>query len=343
MAKSFVKMADVAKAAGVSTMTVSRALRNDGSVSEARRVHIVKVANDIGYVFDRTASELRTGRTGFVAVTVPSINNPNFADSVRTLTRDLNERGLEVLLGYTDYSVEREETLIKQMLRRRPEAIVVTGSTHTPNAHALLKNAKIPVIENWDEPFEPIGVSVGFSNATAGAAMAKHLIDTGRRKIGFIGCDSETDFRGEARQNGFFATLAEHGLETHRLIQAGHPPLGASEGATAIKTMLDQYPDTDAVMCVADSVAFGAMMQLQRMGKRIPNDVAVAGFGAYDVSEMSIPPITTIDPNADRIGALTAAKIIQAIHSDAGTHVKSHADAEPELVARESTQTSPKN
>lgn len=156
-------MADVARIAGVSPMTVSRAFKRDTSVSEATREAILKAAEEIGYVFDSAASSLRSQRTDFVAVTIPSINNANFAETLRGLTEGLKARGLQILLGYTDYDIHEEERLIEQLLRRRPEAIVVTGGKHTPRSRRLLENAGIPVVETWDLPEAPIGHVVGFS------------------------------------------------------------------------------------------------------------------------------------------------------------------------------------
>ena len=151
------KMADIAIAAGVSPMTVSRAFKQDASVGAKTREKILKIAEEMGYVFDSTASNLRSQRTRFVAVTIPSLNNANFADTVRGLNEVLQPEGLQILLGYTDYDVENEEKLIEQLLRRRPDAIVVTGGRHTDRAKRLLEGAGIPVVEIWDIPVDPIG------------------------------------------------------------------------------------------------------------------------------------------------------------------------------------------
>lgn len=337
MRKRKPRMADVAKAAGVSTMTVSRAFSGDRSVTEARREFILRTADEMGYVFDRTASELRTRKTGFVAVTVPSINNPNFADSVRGVTSVLEELGLQVLLGFTDYDLEREEHLIGQLLRRRPEALVVTGGTHTQRARRMLEDAAVPIVETWDEPDVPIGYSVGFSNSKAGSLMAEHLISTGRKKLAFVGCDAGSDFRGEARGRGFLAETGRHGLDDSRYIEAGRPPLGAEDGARAARVLMQIHPDTDAVMCVADSVAFGALTELLRQGFAVPGDIAVAGFGAYDTSAFAIPAITTIEPKAEQIGVLAGKTIGTLLSGRADRLPANHAGATPILLARRST------
>jgi hypothetical protein len=143
-------MVDVANRAGVSAMTVSRALKDGGRVSRATREKIMTAVNDLGYVLDQSAGSLSSRKTGFVAAMVPSINNSNFADTARGITDELESTGLQLLLGYTDYTVEKEEKLIEAMLRRRPEGIILTGGAHTERARRLLKNAGIPVVETWE-------------------------------------------------------------------------------------------------------------------------------------------------------------------------------------------------
>ena len=140
-------MADIARITGVSPMTVSRAFKSDSRISAETREAILRAAEDLGYVFDSAASSLRSQKTDFVAVTIPSINNANFADTVGGLSEVLASRGMQILLGYTNYDMQEEERLIEQLLRRKPQAIVVTGGKHTPRARKLLENAHIPVIE----------------------------------------------------------------------------------------------------------------------------------------------------------------------------------------------------
>lgn len=309
-------MIDIARAAGVSPMTVSRAFKNAGLVSETARAAVMKAADELGYVFDSTASALRSQRSDFVAVTIPSINNANFADTVRGLSDSLRERGLEILLGYTDYDVQAEEKLIAQLLRRRPEAVVVTGGTHTDRARVLLDKAAIPVIEIWDLPARPIGHVVGFSNAAAMGAMVDHLVAEGRRRIAFIGGDAARDTRGTDRRRGFVAAMQRHGLDATRLVDAGPPPISMAEGAAAMSDLLQRLPDTDAVVCVSDLSAFGALTECQRQGIAVPERVAVAGFGDYEIAAICVPPLTTINPFPRRIGQEAAALILQALDGE---------------------------
>lgn len=306
-------MADVALQAGVSPMTVSRAFKRDASVSEETRARIRAVAETLGYVFDATASHLRSQRSGFVAVTIPSLNNANFADTVRGLTEGLQDKGLQILLGYTDYDTAREEELIEQLLRRRPEAIVVTGGRHTPRARRLLENAGIPVVETWDLPDAPIGHVVGFSNADAVRGMVDHFVARGLTRIAFVGGDASRDTRGADRRAGFIAAMRAQGLDAGRLIAAGVPPISMREGALAMGRLLDTMPDTEAVICVSDLSAFGALTECQRRGVAVPGRLWIGGFGDYEIAGVSVPALTTINPFPRDIGARTAALIADVL------------------------------
>ncbi len=328
-------MADVARLAGVSPMTVSRAFKTDSSVSEATRMAILKAADDLGYVFDSTASSLRSQRTDFIAVTIPSINNANFADTVRGLSEGLKARGLQILLGYTDYDMAEEERLIEQFLRRRPEAIVVTGGRHTPRARKMLENAGIPVIETWDLPEKPIGHAIGFSNAQAVRGMVDHFVSKGLTRIAFIGGDTTRDTRGADRRAGFIAAMQAHGLDATRLIAAGVPPISMREGADAMTRLLETLPDTQAVICVSDLSAFGALTECQRRGIAVPGRLWIAGFGDYEIAEIAVPALTTINPFPRDIGARTAALILDVL--DGKQEASAKIAISPELMLRQST------
>jgi LacI family gluconate utilization system Gnt-I transcriptional repressor len=328
-------MADVARLAGVSPMTVSRAFKTDSSVSQATRDAILKAADDLGYVFDSTASNLRSQKTDFIAVTIPSINNANFAETVRGLSEGLKVRGLQILLGYTDYDMAEEERLIEQFLRRRPEAIVVTGGRHTPRARRMLENAGIPVIETWDLPEAPIGHVIGFSNADAVRGMVDHFVAQGLSRIAFIGGDTSRDTRGADRRAGFIAAMQAQGLDATRLIAVGAPPISMREGAEAMGRLLETMPDTQAVICVSDLSAFGALTECQRRGVDVPGRLWIAGFGDYEIAEVAVPALTTINPFPRDIGARAAGLILDVL--DGRQEGPARIVISPELLIRQSS------
>jgi LacI family gluconate utilization system Gnt-I transcriptional repressor len=329
-------MADVARVAAVSPMTVSRAFKSDSSVSDATRENILQAAETLGYVFDSTASNLRSQKSDFVAVTIPSINNANFADTLRGLSDGLQARGLQILLGSTNYDIHEEERLIEQLLRRRPGAVVVTGGKHTPRARRLLENAGVPVIEIWDLPVAPIGHVVGFSNAAAVRLLVDHLVAKGCTKIAFIGGDADRDTRGADRRAGFIAAMQAHGLEATRLIAVGAPPISMREGAEAMARLIETLPDTEAVICVSDPSAFGALTECQRRGIAVPDRISIAGFGDYDIAAVAFPSLTTVNPFPREIGLQTAALLLEVL--DAPDSPARVIAITPDLITRESSR-----
>lgn len=333
--KKSVKMADVARVAGVSPMTVSRAFKSDASVGKDTRERILRIAEDLGYVFDSTASNFRSQRTGFVATTIPSLNNANFAESISGLTEALAEYGLQVLLGYTDYNTLTEERLIDQLLRRRPEAIVVTGSSHTARGRKLLEASGIPVVEMWDLPADPIGHVVGFSNALAMRPVVDHLVQTGRRRLAFIGGEDKGDTRGADRRRGFLHAAQELALPEPVLVSAGAVPVSMLDGAKAMGHLLDNLMPVDAVICVSDLSAFGAIMECTRRQVRVPEDIAIAGFGAFEISAVCEPTITTINANARRIGWEAGRMLGEALRGDGV--VEGPVEISPRLIVAAST------
>ncbi len=331
-----ITMKEVAKAAGVAPMTVSRAFKSNSAVNADTRARVMKAAEELGYVFDSAASNLRSRKSGFVAAIIPSLNNANFAATIGAMSSVLEQHGLQILLGYTGYSIDEEERLIAQLLRRSPEAIVLTGGHHTDRARKLLANATVPIVETWDLPENPVEHVVGFSNTTAMRELVDHLVQTGFDRIAFLGGDATGDLRGQARLAGFLEALGRHGLDASRLVCAGPAPIGMREGALAMADLLGRFPDTEAVVCVSDLSAFGALTECQRRGIRVPEDIAIAGFGAYDISAYAHPTLTTIEAFSTEIGRKTGQLIVRLLRSDGPPAGPQKEEICPRLVIRQS-------
>ncbi|WP_305983834.1 LacI family DNA-binding transcriptional regulator [Roseibium sp. MMSF_3544] len=331
-------MRDVARAAGVSRMTVSRALRKDSPVSLKTREHILRVVREMNYVPDQMAGSLTTRKSGFVATLLPSLNNLHFALTVQALTEELEEIGLQILLGHTDYSAEREEEILETMLRRRPEAIVLSYDGHTDRTVRLMREANVPVIEIWETPENPIEHTVGFSNFDAARRMTEQLVAKGYSRIAFLGEGQDDWTRGASRRNGFLQAMRDAGLSAHRMIRYGIPPLTIDNGSEAVTQLLSDFPDTDCVFCVSDVAAFGVQSRLISEGYNVPGDIAVAGFGNFEVSRYAVPKLSTVVVDPIRIGCETGKLLKQlflsgASNSDQPQHI--HVPSEVEF--RQST------
>ena len=331
-------MADVAARAGVSTMTVSRALKDGASIAPDTRRRIMTAVDELGYVLDLSAGSLSSKRSGFVAALIPSINNSNFADTARGLTDALAGSGLQLLLAYTDYSVEQEEELIGSMLRRRPEAIVVTGGSHTARARKLLDNSGIPVVETWDLPKKPVRHVVGFSNAEASKALVRYLHGKGYRRIAFIGGTTNRDTRGADRRAGYERAMAELGLTESRVISFGTPPISMRQGGEAVVRLVEEWPEVEAAICVSDLSAFGAVMECNRRKWKVPQRIAIAGFGDFEISSCCHPAITTVGVHCYDIGNRAGDLLLRAIEGErAGVPVaRETIITEFEVIARDS-------
>ncbi len=320
-----VTMQTVARMAGVSAMTVSRALKSDASVSQETRERVLEIVRQVGYVPDATARVFATRRSGFIAALVPSLNNSNFSDTVHGMSEAFDAAGLQMLLGDTEYSLSREEDLIRAFLQRRPEAIVLTGGAHSEGTRKLLRSADIPIVETWDLPKEPLGDVVGFSNEEAGAAIVRHLHARGRRRIGFVGGKSSFDTRGSQRRAGFKKAARALGIPGDRVVLAGHSPVSMTQGPEALAAMLARWPDVDAIVCVSDLSAFGALAECQRRGIAVPERIAIAGFGDFEVARCCHPRLTTVAFDCAGIGRKAAEAALAALEARARNEIRAPA------------------
>ncbi|SKC90089.1 transcriptional regulator, LacI family [Burkholderia sp. YR290] len=337
------RMSDVAALAGVSKMTVSRVLAGRG-VAPATRERVQLAIDELGYVADAAAGALSSGRSAFAVVLVPSLASSNFSDTVRGLTSALEPHGLQLLIGDTDYDLEREERLVRSMLRHQPRCIALTGAQHTPATRELLVRSGVPVVEMWDLPATPIDAAVGFSNAKAAREMVRYLTGRGYRRIGFLGGASELDRRGMERLKGYLQEVKAQGMGEPRVVRLGESPITMSHGAPALEALLQQWPDTDAVMCVSDMSAFGAIMQCHRRGLSVPGDIAIAGFGNFEMAACCSPTITTVSVDAYGIGTRTGETLLAALaesdgaarHASARTSTRKSVKIDYTVIARES-------
>ena len=311
-------MRDVARAAGVSRMTVSRALKDNSPVSKETRDRILRIVREMNYVPDQVAGSLTTRRSGFVAVLVPSLNNLHFAETVQALTVELESINQQILLGHTDYSAEREERIVEAMLRRRPEALVLSYDGHSDRTIRLLGDANIPIIELWERPEDPIGHTIGFSNRDAAAEMTRALIARGYRNIAFLGEAGDDWTRGAARREGWRIAMEAAGLSAHRLMKYGKPPLSIEDGAAAIPELLRLFPDIDCVFCVSDPPAFGALSALKDSGLKVPEEIGVVGFGNFEVAQFATPPLSTVIVDPLRIGQATGQLLSEILSESNG-------------------------
>lgn len=305
------RMQDIARRLGISAMTVSRALKSDSSVAPTTRAAVLKAIEELGYVPNQIAGSLSSRRSGFAAVLVPSLNNPHFSETVLALGSALQARGMQLLIGNTEYDRRKEAELVRALLARKPEAIILTSDGHDPRILPMLAKAKIPVVEIWDLPARPIQHVVGFSNRIAMRGLIAALIAQGYSRITYLGEADDADTRGASRRLGYCEAMAAAGLGP-RLCSIGRPPATMSDGERGLDTVLSAFPDTELVACVSDPLAFGVIAACQRRGWVVPDRLAVSGFGDFEIARIGVPAITTVQIDAGQIGREAGAIIGEA-------------------------------
>ncbi|MCC7463392.1 MAG: LacI family DNA-binding transcriptional regulator [Gammaproteobacteria bacterium] len=297
-------------------MTVSRVIRGLDLVLPETRARVHKAIAALGYVPDRAAGSLASRRTGFIALMLPTLTNANFSAVAHGLTEALRPDDYHLLIAYTDYSLAEEERQLRNLLARRPEAIVLTGTAHRRSAARLLLAANAPVIEIADLPRHPIEHVVGFSNYEAGRTAARFLVQRGFVRIGAIAGASDEDvidFRGEERVRGFEDELRRCGLGTELVLRHGRAPLSYDHGAAATALLLERNAGLQALFAVSDLSAVGAVMECQRRGVRVPADLSIMGFGNFEIGREINPPLTTIHVDFHALGLRTGQMILELL------------------------------
>ncbi len=306
------RMADVARRAGVATITVSRALATPERVSADVRERVRAAVEASGYVPNLAAGTLKSQRSRMVAAIVPTLRNSIFADTVEGLAEGLRVQGYQLLLASSGYSMQAEEEILQNLLGQQPVAVVLTGTRHTPAVRAMLRGRRIPVVETWDLSDEPIDRVVGFSNLEASRQLTHALAARGYRRITFAGTPPDVERRSGQRQAGYLRAVEELGLVPD-VIELGDLAVSIDAGARAVDQLLARPRPPEALFMVNDLVAFGAVQACQRRGVPVPAALAIAGFGDFEVARSSHPPLTTVRVPGDAIGRVTAERVVAAL------------------------------
>jgi len=302
-------MADVAREANVSKITVSRVIRTPGKVALETRDRVRAAILSLGYVPNLAAGNLASGKSRTVSALVSTLDGSAFAPTIDGLTRQLRANGHELLLGNTDYSPEIEAELVSVVLSHHPVGLVLSSSEHTPETREALRRSNVATVEIWELPDDPIDMAVGYSNIDAGYAMTKFLCDTGRQHIAFVGGTSRT-VRTQLRRDGYLNALKEFGRTVPPPVPYDRSIFSVVErGAASMDWIFKNSPEVDAIFCVNDWIAFGAISEIRRLGKRVPEDIAVASHGDLDFGRNRGLGITTLKVPGIEIGE-TAARLI---------------------------------
>ena len=299
---------DVSLASGVSEMTVSRVLRNRGDVSPATREKVQTAARALGYVPNKIAGGLASQRVNLVAVVIPSLSNLVFPEVLGGISAELDDTGLQPVVGVTNYGPAREESVLYDMLSWRPTGVILAGLEHSKASRAMLDSAGIPVVEIMDIDGDPIDTAVGISHERAGAEMAAHILSAGYRRIGFIGTHMPEDHRARKRLAGLEGALAAAGtaLVAREYYQGGS---SLAKGRELTERILAREPDLDFLYYSNDLIGAGGLLWAQERGIDIPGRLGLAGFNGVDLLDGLPMRLATTDARRLDIGR-KAARIV---------------------------------
>lgn len=326
-----VRIEEVARLAGVSPITVSRALRNPKMVSEARRERIRQAVEATGYYSNPHAKALRSGQSDIVAAFVSNILSEQFSLAVEGLAEVLEPAGFQVVLSRTSYSYKRETTLVRSLTRTRPAAVFITGVMELESNRSFLRSLGVPIVESWAYARDPIDMLVGFSNADGARMVAEHFFERGYRKVAFIG---RSGGRGALRLKSFATHCERLGLEMQREITRDTVS-GIPEGREAMRSLLAMNNEVEAIFCASDLLAIGALLEARERGLKVPDQVAIAGFGDSTLAEEISPGLTTIVADTRNIGKEAGEMLLQRLRGKAPDQTKKHVPIR--LVRRGST------
>ncbi|PHN26401.1 LacI family DNA-binding transcriptional regulator [Pseudomonas sp. ICMP 460] len=307
-----VTLSTVARQAGVSAITVSRYFNQPEQVSPQRRQRIAAVVAELGYVPNLVAGGLASARGRIVAMVIPNISGPIFANTLQGFSDTLSRHGYQLLLASSYFSVEQEESAVRAFLGWSPAALVLTSRFHSAGTEKMIAEVDIPVVETWDYVPEREPLQIGFSHYEVGVTAARYLHGKGYRRIAFVQNSVVGDFSALERRDGYAATVTALGLQPWVFVpSAEHAPFEA--GKQAMQALMADATPPDAIVFANDNLAAGGLLAGQRAGLNIPQDCAVLGFGDYPFAEMLLPSLSTIKPPALEIGVLAATRVLQSL------------------------------
>lgn len=331
-----VTLNDVAMAAGVSPITVSRALRGERAVAPELAQRVAQASARLGYVPDPAARALASRRSDHVAILIPKLSNTLFVDLLDAAQQTLRSAGFQTLIGVTHYDAAQEEQLLREQLLHRPAGLLITGLNYGAATRALIATSGVPCVHLMDLPTSPVPdqpiYCVGFRQIDAGAALTRHLLAKGYRRIAFAG--AQLDERVMQRLYGWRSALQQVGVYDPTLEFLNPASSSLALGGVMLAQIAGQSPAVDAIFFCNDDLAQGALLAALRLGIAVPQRIAVAGFNDLTGSDQMLPSLTTVRTPRAQIGQAAADMLLALIRK--GEHNPQQVDLGFEVVLRDS-------
>lgn len=326
-----ISVLDVARAAGVSTATVSRVLNGNATVAADLRQRVRDIADQLGYTPHAAARALASQRSKTIGAVIPSLENQNFALGVFALQKRIGEAGYTLLLGCSYYDQQDELKQVRALIADGIAGLMLVGRSHSPALYELIAKEQIPLVNGWtvdhDHPY------VGFDNVAVGRRLADYLLDLGHTRFGMITQMTQHSDRAADRIIGVRAALQARGLQLRHehLIEMPHKII---EGQMAMKALMQGPERPTAVICGTDLLAIGALAEAHEAGIEVPGELSIAGINDIEVSSFTTPPLTTMRLAADEIGTRSADYLLARIE---GRPVSSQNIVPTDLIVRGTT------
>lgn len=329
------RLKDIAERAGVSLATVSNVVNGYRPVGEQTRERVQRAIDELGYAPNLSARHLRSGRTGIIALAIPELNNPYFAELAGAAIREAASLGYTLVMEDTAADRDWELTLIDGSRHQ-----IIDGLIFSPvrirREDVLARTSTTPLVLIGEGVYDVPHDHIAIDNIAASHAAVQHLVSLGRHRIAFIGAQAGDDRQSaHLRLRGYREALAAAGLPVDPELIATVPQFGRLDGLYAMRRLLISEQPPDAVFCYNDMVAIGAIRATTETGLRVPEDVAIIGFDDIEEGRFSTPTLTTISPDKEHIGRLAVQALVARIE---GKPVKPRDAQSPfRLVTREST------
>lgn len=330
------RLKDVAELAGVSVKTVSNVVNGYVHVSTAMREKVQGAIDQLGYRPNMVARGLRSGRSGVIALAVPELDQPYFAELARLVVNEAEERGYTVLVDQTEGSPERERVVVAGIREHLVDGVIFSP-LGMADADVAARHPTTPLVLIGERATSGLADHVGIDNVAAAVAATRHLISVGRTRIAAIGAQRATTGKtAHLRAVGYRSALADAGLPVDETLIAPAPAFHRADGAAAMAALLDRPAPPDAVFCFNDSLALGALRTLYARGVRVPADVAVIGFDDIEDGRFATPSLSTVAPDKAAIARSAVELLIGRIETDPDAPCR-EVPVGHRLVAREST------
>nr|WP_314901023.1 substrate-binding domain-containing protein [uncultured Deefgea sp.] len=301
---------DVADQVGTSKMTISRYLRAPELVAPNTAAKIAEVMHVLGYIPSRVPAMLSNSRSRAIGVLLPSMSNQVFSAVAQGIEQITMPAGYHTLYGHYGYEPEREEQQIEQLLSFHIDGLLLSESNHTARTLQMLEIAAIPVVEMMDLPQNPIDLAVGLDHQAAAKAMVDAMLDQGCQHMVYLAARMDT--RTQLREAGFRAALEARQLPAH-IVQTSTSS-SFTLGGELMRQALAEMPAVDGVFCTNDDIAAGALLALQSLGRRVPDDVRIAGVNHLDIGLALQPQLASIITPREAIGRCAAERLIGSIN-----------------------------